>query len=162
MLVNSTLLRKIYTAGVLSVLAAAAAYLALNYNGFCWKDNDFLSQEEKKVSAVQYILDHYPPVLGFRVNYGNGERSFYARPKEFVRYQSVEEFFSLNPNCCLVVDKGYKGFEPSLTSRLSGSISSLVKVDFDVHYLGDKERVLSRKHTMYLAISNCGHAWSGI
>jgi hypothetical protein len=162
MRVKYSLSNKIFSVGAFAVLTAIAAYLTLSYNGFCWEDGGFLSQEEKKIYAMGYILEHYPPVLGFHGNVGNGERSFYKRPDKPIRYRSIEEFFRINPNCCSVVEKGYKGFEPSVASKLTGSISSFVKVDFKVRYLDDKGKISSKQHTMYLAISNCGHVWSGI
>jgi hypothetical protein len=162
MRVKLSLSRRLYILGSFAIFITGAAYLTLSYKGFCWEENRFLSQYEKKIYAVRYILEHYPPVLAFHGNVGNGERAFYKRPDEPIRYRSIEEFFRINPNCCSVVEKGYKGFEPSVASKLTGSISSFVKVDFNVRYLDDKGKVSSKQHTMYLAISNCGHVWSGI
>ncbi|MBU6950481.1 hypothetical protein [Hahella sp. HN01] len=78
---------------------------------------------------------------------------------DVVFYQGVDQFITLNPKCCEVIDN-IKGYEPTFGDRFSGSTSAIVKVDVKVIFK-EKTNLSPAIRTEYLAISNCGKAWNG-
>lgn len=148
---------------VVIICAVAAGYLALNYMGFCYKERRFLSEEEMVSIAVKYILATYPPVVelhegkgGAVINIGRGA------PERSIAYKGISDFMAENQNCCEKTTIGREGYAISLEYRLLGSANAFVKVKYMVMYVDVSGVRQSSERTEYVAISNCGHPWSGI
>lgn len=155
--------QKIILAGVVGVSALVVTYLALNYMGFCFKECRMLTEEEKISIAIDYVLGAYPPVIDL---YKGGEGDLVSAgrglPDKPIYYSSVAEFISVNKNCCRVTRNGREGYTTRLEHRLVGSSNAFVEVRYAVRYLDENKAVRSEARVDFIAISNCGHPWSGI
>lgn len=153
---------------IIVLLVYGGARLGLNYSGYCYEKKRYIDDKEKLEIAVTYILEGYPRVVDIYEQRGNKlifmDRDF---PKNPIRYNSITEFLEMNPDCCEVTNysKGdfeEKGSKISLSSRLYGSISSFVRVRHKVRYYDSDGDVITITEEPYIAITNCGHPWSGI
>lgn len=141
------------------IFTMAATWGLLNYFGFCFKRLGFISNEEKISIAVEYVISTYPPVMNTRKS---GER-YRERPGSPIDYQSVSQFMRENPDCCKIIRVQERtGYKAPMEYRLLGSISDFVEVNYKVKYLDENKKATSKDATTYVAISNCGHPWSGM
>jgi hypothetical protein len=69
----------------LVILSALTIAELLNFTGFCWADLRYYSDRELIGAAIQYEL---------RMN----EAADYIKDRK--RYQSLEQFLTVNPDCC--------------------------------------------------------------
>ena len=124
--------------------------------GYCHADERFLSDEEKVRAAVTNLLKSYPPaVIETPIAPGLSSWDFPERP---IAYRDVNEFMSLNPDCCkLKPTEAYtEGTKVSLFEKLTGTATSVVEASYLVHYR-DRENVQHSIKTLeYLHITNCG------
>lgn len=149
-----------------SIMAAIIiVVIILNYLGFCFKAGRFLSKEEKISIAIQYILSSYPPVIDTHyekngVLVKNGRH----RPKQPIYYKDLRSFLTENPNCCKLtkVATEMEDYSVRLEHRFIGSANIFVELKYKVKYIDKNGAERIQKHTSYVAISNCGHPWSGI
>jgi hypothetical protein len=82
-----------------------------------------------------------------------------SAPKNPIYYRDVDEFLSLNPDCCKFIPpaifrEGDGNF--ALVERLTGEATNLIKVDYQVRYFDEDKTVRSIKATDYLYITSCG------
>jgi len=142
---------------LLIVLMIAAG--GMNYMGFCWHEGGVLDPQRKIDVAIQRVLDYYPPVLEmFRATGpGTGVVS-YRLPQQPITYRDVEEFKRMNIDCCSLVIRGREGWTPSLLQRITGRVSVLVKVRYQVRQKGQDGAVLSAPYETLVPVSNCGVA----
>lgn len=111
--------------------------LGLNYFDFCFNKMRFLSDDEKIKLAINEVLTEYPSKDYSEKFYGNlpiydqdadlhlyGYGSSGGVPKHPIAYLSLEEFISLNPNCCQVTLKYMQNIKMILavTIQLSGAV----------------------------------------
>ena len=140
-----------------------AGRIWLNYIGFCFEKLRFLSDEEKISIAINYELSGYPPVVS---EYGEKDgRVFCTKayiPDNPVYYKNVDEFLFENPDCCRVTQKMERsGYTVRLEHRLLGSANTFVEVKYKAKYIDANGIERSQITERYVAISNCGHPWSG-
>ncbi len=137
--------------------------LSLNYSGYCHNEGRYLSDQEKIDLAVLHIVSSYPPVIDV---YDKSSESdvFVGRisPENPIKYSCVEEFYDENKNCCEISETGKNGVETPLTYKLLGSLDKYVRVEYKVKYKDLSGNMIEVVDTSFVAISNCGHAWSGI
>lgn len=128
----------------------------LNYFGYCWRKGKVLTPESKIQVAIAHVLASYPPVLEtFRsTGLGTGVVS-YRRPQRPIAYLNAAEFRRINPDCCAVVMRGREGWTPSFLHRVTGSVSTLIRVKYQVRYQGDDGAVLAAAHETFVPVSNC-------
>jgi len=141
-------------------------HLALNVSGFCVKENRFVSEKEKIDAAVQYVIRRYPRADNRVIaEIGDGYETrtiVHSGLKNPIRYENIEEFYRLNPNCCSLSRRGRKGMvERDIWDVATGKISDFVRIELLLRYRNDDGSLRSFKHTLFPAVSNCGHAWSG-
>ena len=133
---------KLFLIGLLSVI------LGLNYFGFCFRSAHILSDEEKIEIAVKYILHAQTAI---------NRDSFLG---ELIPYRDREEFFSLNPGCCVVATfyrtSGGEGIETSCWGRLTGFNSSTVGIKYLARYRDKNGLMKTVVANVAPGISNCG------
>lgn len=143
------------TAAVLVVLMISGGAGA-TYQGFCWQKGMVLAPEYKIDAAIHSVLASYPPVLETFRSTGQGAGVVsYRKPKRAVAYHDISEFKRMNPDCCALVMHDREGWTPSVFQRVTGQVSSLVMVRYQVRH---GERGVAITHEDYIRVSNCGAA----
>lgn len=151
----------------LIVISISAVYvvvrLGLNYSGYCYEQKRYLTDQEKIEIAVREILRFYPPTLTeYGVSQGGENVVRWFSPEKAIPYQSVEDFFKINKECCEITDYekgdfGQKGERISRLNKLLGDTSDNVRVRYRVRYFDERGSLMTRQYESYIAISNCGH-----
>ncbi|ATA25954.1 hypothetical protein BIY26_11220 [Brenneria goodwinii] len=151
------LLREALFLLLLFPLVAIIMHLTLNYFGFCFETYKRLSDEEKITIALRNTQAHYRSTL-----YGGTRELSNATTPPFP-YKDIAHFRQANPDCCRITNVQERlGYQITLGDRLWGSISSFVEVKYQTFYLDANNQRASKTVTEFVAISNCGHPWSGI
>lgn len=148
----------VLTAAGLALLYATLR-LGLNYSGFCHEQRRFMTNQERIEIVVRRILSSYPPTLKTYVTRPDGQRAIqWERPEKAIPYESVEEFFAVNPDCCEVTLQQHpkQGGTVPLLERLSGDTAANVRVRYQVRYLDENEQLKTEYVESYWAVSNCG------
>ena len=152
-------------------------WVVLNYNGYCFKEGRFLSEQEKirlvverEIQFPNYALP-IEPVLQFRPGVGywspaEGDKISHYRvkghdgPVEPILYRSADEFFAQNPNCCEMrpfFSSSEGRFVPSFWDRALGDCSGgVVRITGIVRFrdqTGNEHQIV---HTRDVLLSNCG------
>lgn len=143
------------TAVVLAVLMISGGVGATD-QGFCWQKGIVLASEYKIDAAIHSVLASYPSVLeSFRpTGQGIGMVS-YRKPKRAIAYQDISEFKCMNPDCCALVVHDREGWTPSVFQRVTGQVSSLVMVGYQVRHREGGD-VVATTHEDFIPFSNCG------
>lgn len=167
----------------LLVLIVSAIHLPkamLLYSGYCFKEERYLTTQEKFDIVVAHIIsrkeildrgqyiNYDPPEEGWRhaytVNEAGGKVWLNEAVKTSFRYSSLKEFYALNPDSCELVeiysDSGEQAYVP-FWYRLAGRINIIVRVfyiyDFDRE--NDNQPIYKEE---YFALSNCGGLYGDI
>lgn len=148
---------------MITLVLVVIVILSLNYAGFCFAERRFLSDEEKIKIAIKYILSTYPPVIDlFEERNEIVVKIGRNTPADPIRYDSMEDFLSQNPSCCKITKTMERsGYTVRLEHKLLGSVNTFVELKFKVKYVDEKGIVRTAMKTRYVAVSNCGHPWSG-
>ncbi len=153
--------------GVPALLAIGFSvwWMGMNYNGYCHAEGRYLSDEEKINSAVQFVLDRYPPTISKQIEVNdNGvvqKRDYWYAPEKPVMYKDINDFKLINPECCRFSFRTGEGRAPSVIDRITGYVSSYVIVSYKVRYIEEHSEKYAMDGTA-VAIKNCGRAWSGL
>jgi hypothetical protein len=133
-----------------------------NLKGYCKKENRYLTDEEKIDSAIEYILSGYPGVVDILEKQGEDiVRVDVNIPKKPIYYNSIEEFKTINKDCCRLFDFGINGDQAGFITRANGGLSTYVRVRYKVRYYnGDNELIEDMKEIL-VAVTNCGRGWQG-
>lgn len=135
-----------------------------NYSGYCSSTGLRLSDEEKIELAIKQVIRKTSPggelfieVSGRAVSTGH-RYNYDALP-----YKNVDEFMSVNKNCCRVVEDWPEiGASPGLYARITGEFSGFVRIDFLRQKVKGDGSVMREKNRNYVALTNCGRVWSGL
>ncbi len=150
-----------------SVLAIfLTAILSLNYLGFCFGQNRFLSNEEKRDLVIEYVIKGEKANLEYfrhvKAMAKSDKYRLYAEQNlgnEPIPYRDIEEFLALNPNCCQVtlnyITTGYEANPISCWERLTGW-SAIVGIRYVSRYRDNKGIAQVKKIEIFPSISNCG------
>lgn len=136
---------------------------AMNYAGYCFKESRYLTDEEKIELAIRRAIAAGPPAIPMsKVEIKNGKEvhsTIREIPKIYDRYDSVDQFRRLNPNCCVLTQTAPGGGGPDLGIRLLGNFSTYVRMEYAFFYTDamNQERVFDR--VTYPKITNCGKVW---
>lgn len=152
-------LRHIVLILVGSVIAGIASLLTLTYSGFCVPEFRYVSDEEKIRNVVSGLVQ------------GGVSRGFTERAGKMVEvgsittlpYESIEQFFAVNKNCCQVgsvVGEGY--YEPTLARRLTGIVSDVVAVRYLRRTVGAGGAVSSENVLVQFSMSPCGRTVTNV
>jgi hypothetical protein len=148
---TGTLRRKLLIA-LCAVVLALGVWPAPAYFGLCYSKGRFLTDREKIDVAIGDAIASYPPPLASLGNYP---------PKDPIRYTSIEEFRRVNPDCCALSKSARKAPDVSFLSRVKGTNSTYVTVNYLVRFRNERGNVVSEPAGTFSAITNCGHGWSG-
>jgi hypothetical protein len=158
----------------LGLMAYPMVLTVLNYNGFCFKEGRFLSEQEKFRLVVEREIQYGPPfepVLQYRpgVSYwspAEGDKISHWRvkghdgPVEPILYRGADEFFAQNPNCCEMrpfFSSSEGGFLPSFWDRALGDCSGgVVRVTGLVRFRDQAGKEHQIVHGRDVLLSNCG------
>ncbi len=135
-----------------AVLLAIVWWPGRSYFGFCHAEGRYLSDAEKIDIGIEAALASYPPPLARFDNHPPGYPIYYP---------SKEEFLRINPECCALTDSIREGQHVTFWSRLKGTNSTYVTVNYLVRYRDDSGKDVAEPASTARAISNCGHAWPG-
>lgn len=163
MITKLSILLKLILAGILVVFVVVIP--SLNYSGFCFHQKRFLSDEEKLKIVVARVLLQYPKpnAVHDRLSPGNATprwNTVKSWPENPIPYQDMNEFFTLNPNCCQVTTNyksiGGEGDNTNFWGRLTGSKSSIVGVKYLLRYRDENGAMQAKLIEIFPGISNCG------
>lgn len=150
----------------LVLIGLLAIWVGLNCLGFCFDKKRVLSDDEKIRIVVADILANYPKVVegqwsippGESDGSTNWEKKFLpARP---IPYLDMDEFFSLNPDCCYVTQH-YQSIYVSEGGDVGGcgwfgGKSAVVVVHYLFRYQDEKGEMRTELLEHYPAMNNCG------
>lgn len=162
--IKKLLRRLVFATGVVFVTLVIGK-MSLNYIGFCFKEHRFLSDEEKISIAIPYVLGSYPPnLLEYGERLGRVVVIGGHTPAHPIYYKDRDAFLAENPDCCKLTQKMERTkseFPIQLEHRLLGNSNTFVEVTYKLKYIDETGVERSQITTEYVAISNCGHPWSG-
>jgi hypothetical protein len=158
------LMNHIFPATVVVIVAvfAGAIYGAkLSYDGYCFSQKRYLSDDEKIRLSLTRLLDIYPPaVIRKPIESEGWSRKGWSisPPSDPIAYRDLEEFFLVNPDCCKVnpTEKYIEGGGLTLIERLTGTATSVIEVAYLVRYRDSNGVVQSVKTKTQLHITSCG------
>ena len=158
-------------------------YITLPPVDYCEVQGRVLSDKEKIEKVVVAVLNDYPKVFHrekwqgkassgelsdgqWIIPPGKGDESWksqiMSRPSYPIYYKNVQEFFELNPNCCIVT-QSYRsiyhdgGGLVSSWERLTGRESAIVVVMWLLRYIDIKGASQTEVLERYEAMDNCGN-----
>ena len=157
-------------------------YLTLPPVGYCEVQGRVLSDKEKIEKVVVAVLNDYPKVFHrekwqgkasswelsdgqWIIPPGKGDESWksqiMSRPSYPIYYKNVQEFFELNPNCCIVTQSYQSIYHDggglvSSWERLTGRESAIVVVMWLLRYIDIKGASQTKVLERYEAMDNCG------
>lgn len=136
--------------GAAIVGSVSCAVTIMNYSGFCWDRNGFLSDVDLIDIATESYFSVYPP------NRYVGMGALVGSP---IEYASHENFRDENPDCCEIIEQGRKGQTPSLSRRIAGEFRGFVRITYRLEQENEDRTGLN---TVFVALTNCGTPWNGI
>lgn len=142
-------------AGVI-VLALPSSCAVLNYNRVCIARAERMGDEQMIRIAVEKLLQGMRPADATYVE-RNGQLVRIESPHTVVAYADVDAFLRANPDCCRIqTELEALGRRAALEDRITGRLAGYVIL----HYREHPDHA-DLKHA-YVAVTNCGEAWSGI
>jgi len=163
-------------AALVVLMVIALIPITLNYNGFCFKESRFLTDQEKYRIVVERIVQNgnpFQPVKPLRPG-----RTYWSPQEgdtishwvieghdgavEPIPYRSADEFFAKNPNCCEMrpfFESSEGSFMPDFWDRALGDCSGGVVRVTNIARFRDQagiEREIT--HTGDSLLSNCGRS----
>jgi hypothetical protein len=106
-------------AAALVVVGVVVLFESLNFTGFCYSEGCFFSDEQFIDSAILYNIN---------------ARSLTPGPQK--RYDSIEEFKRLNPDCCEVRRSGDPFLDPIWWNRIFGFYTVMVDLWYRTNEAG--------------------------
>lgn len=131
-----------------------------NYSGYCFDERRYLSDAEKINLAVRGVMGTYLSGIQYEEKVNARREAANNSKKHYIPYRNIEEFFSLNPNCCKVTKEFHDRdgeVKVGFFDRITGSISDYVVVKYFSRYLDDQGIEQKNLITTYPAISSCGN-----
>ena len=153
----------------------------LTYNGYCFEQGRYLTDEERIRDTVRTVLAIYPrityaydtlPKSGYEVVMdksrccGEGDRSRFDGSKggtgfntdQLILYRDMDEFLALNPGCCTFARDGLYGevTRSEFSSKITGRSAGFASVKFRVRYRDATGNVQEKFSGWSSNYSNCG------
>ena len=136
----------------------------LTTNGYCHAQGKYLTDDEKIRVALVDLLSKYPPAVVLGKHHPDAKVLGYLSPQNPIHYRDVDDFLSLNPDCCIV---GSTSGEPRVTNpedigpanlieTLMGTATRAIEVTYLVRFKDANDVAQSIRTTGWLHISNCG------
>jgi hypothetical protein len=122
-------------------------------SGFCIAEKRYLTDSELMDIAVDNVrrshLAHYNNKSGLGVS------------GSLIRYADLNEFKTVNSNCCSLSPTAQEGFKPPWSRKLFGRFRTFVRVNYaEESASGDQSTPIMRE--AFIAVTNCGKAGDGI
>lgn len=146
----------------------------LNYAGYCPDTFRQLTDDEKCRLLAQSVLKRTPEYIypsNFRRDPNDGHYGYFNfRPQsadepryEVIPYLDIDEFFSANPENCLVNEAGFgsNGDPRGFWDRAFGEVTSFVQLKYRIRYRNEHGDSLEREVFTSSGIGVCGKFWSG-
>jgi len=150
---------------VISILSLPLAYLTylggMNYSGYCFAEDQYLTTDEKIRIAFNHI-NNKRTRTGLRIR--EGENSV-VKSFEHIPYISFEEYLKANPDCCSVGKSVFSDLAPpDFFDRITGYNSAkVVALNFKINYYDPEIRTVNNvEKTFYYLLTNCGKIRSGV
>ena len=150
-------LGRVVVLGSLTLFAAFSIVVAsFSYNGWCHGNGRFLSDQDAIDAVIREIVQQ---PTGLLVDFSSDNRSLIADRVE--RFESVDQFKQLNPDCCRIIphNQGDSGPYTTLTQRLGGYAAKVVMVSYQLDYFDDSGLRRRAAQTAHAAVTNCGRPW---
>lgn len=120
----------------------------LMLSGYCEKDGSYFDDRHTKQElidrAINYVLEHQPEGL---------RRSLTGESWDIKRYNTMEEFKKLNPNCCKVTSWPPDAIPQDWDVRVEGKAYKYVIVKYLRSYLANRE---PEQWETQVVFDNCG------
>lgn len=134
-----------------------------NYQGYCHKTNEKVSEQKKIINSVDTFLKFYPKdekAFSTRMNREMNTSNIIYYP---IAYANADDFKAKNPDCCTVIRQPDDIEDASTTfmDRIFGSKESFVKIKYILRYRTSLAPYLERTQTVTYAVNNCGTVWNG-
>ncbi|BBM04132.1 hypothetical protein [Microbulbifer sp. GL-2] len=122
-----------------------------------------MTEDQKIKKGIQYIINTYPPIIDY-YEWKNKPNTIVKRnrPPDPVYYKSIEQFQSINMNCCSLSDTGKQGYKPHWHEKLIGRFNTFVHIPYLVRYRDKNNDLIVSETESFVALTNCGTPWSGI
>jgi hypothetical protein len=132
-------------------------WYGLNYAGYCHAEGRYLSEREQIEAAIRAVLVIYPPTVDL-YEIADGERRLTGRaePSDPIPYADIADFLGINERCCELTEIGEEGYTIPWDDRVSGKLSTLVRVKYVVRYDDRYGNRFSEPAETIVGISNCG------
>lgn len=142
---------------ILIVAGMPLVILSLSFDGYCFRERRYLSENESFQAAIATILARKSEQL---ISYRPGLINFSA--VLVIKYADSDDFRRQNPDCCRAVphNTGDSGPYTSFGQRLFGHAAKIVSVSYTVRYLDEAGARKKATKTEQFAITNCGRAWN--
>jgi hypothetical protein len=156
-IIQSRAKRWVLAFAILIVAGMPLVILNLSFDGFCFRERRFLSQNESFQAAIATILARKSEQL---ISHRPASINFSVVP--VIKYADSDDFRRQNPGCCTVVPRntGDSGPYTSFDQRLFGHAAKIVSVTYTIHYLDETGARTKATKTEQFAITNCGRAWN--
>lgn len=141
----------------ISAIGVVFSVGTLSYQGFCFRRLRFLSQQEYFDAAIKQVIESSSAQLVIKRGAMTEFISVKTRP-----YESVSQFYQMNPDCCRIVahNTGDKGPYTTFTQRLFGYAAVVVSVSYVLNYVDQGGDFRSADNSMQAAVTNCGNVWN--
>jgi hypothetical protein len=142
-------------AAIALLFAACCGSLVLSYNGYCFNQRRFLSEQEYIDAAVKEAIRHSSFVQTI-IEPGR----FRLVSRSIIPFRSGREFRTENPDCCKLLPPDIRtNPSPTLWDRLFGYAATIAVLTYAVKYFDDNGALQNGIATRYYAVTNCGRVW---
>jgi cbb3-type cytochrome oxidase subunit 3 len=142
-----------------SIFVIYCAYFAyMNHKGYCFAQEKYLTDDEKIRVAIAHEIRRYPRTERYT---DSGLLVEYLPPQNLIPYRDVDEFLTINPNCCQLRKKR-NSEQPVLLFRewTTGAVTSFASIAYQDRFLDEESNSKIILRTAYPALSNCGVPFS--
>ena len=152
------------------LLALGVTFVWFISTQFCLRDFCYLTSDKAIEISASYVIDRpwtsladreghivYSPVAPDR----RADRRKNIKAENVIPYTDLEEFFSQNPDCCEITNRGSEigcGF----WAKVGGYCRYWVKIKYKLKYLGEDGLPQHVLASHWLPITKCGRIWGGI
>ena len=123
--------RKFIILGV--VVCGIGLFEYLNFSGFCYRERRYLRDEDLLNIAVRHAIARIDRIA------------------DHVTYNSIEEFYAVNPNCCRIYKEGHWILPEGIWVRAFGWYVSVARVWYKV-----KEASPRNFYDALISLDACG------
>jgi hypothetical protein len=146
---------------------------ALNYSGYCFEQDRYLSDDERIRMGIDGVLSNYQlirfvpeemPAPGRPAP--SQQRNFRARDAkgieitqdQLILYRDAEEFVALNPGCCNFGPHGLYGDfgAPDLWMKVTGYDAGYFNAKYQIRYRDSTGQIQSGWTGVTYHVMNCG------